>query len=223
MNRPSPWTAANIVTAIAALFVLGLPLAYIRWTVGIPDAVIQRHSQLATVAAALGGVIGVLVLVFYTKETYLLRKAAEGQTENSVKPVVLLDIASIDVPLGTPMRLKQPAVENVGTGPAFNVTVKPLIGTDVRVTFTTVRLIPAQQQQALDFTITQNDTVNGMAKNLALLGDLFQRSDTLPERIAAVVEFDSITGKRYRTVHEINKNVPAKTVATSYLRIEEIG
>lgn len=219
MNR----SLAKVVTVIAALLVVGCPLVYVGCTAGLPNSEIQRHSQLATTAAALGGVIGVLVLVFYTKETYLLRKVAELQTENTVRPLILFNIVSMNVPLGTPMQLEPLAVVNVGAGPAFNVAINPLSGRDVQVAFATVRLVPAQEKQALDFTIMQGGTKNGMAKQLALLDDLFRRPDTFPDSMNAVVEFDSITGKRYRTFHEINRNVPTNTVVTSYMRIEEIG
>jgi deoxyribose-phosphate aldolase len=100
--------------------------------------------------------------------------------------------------------------------------VNPLLGKDVQVSFAILSLAPAQKAQTLDFTITQGGVVSGMAKQLTLLDDLFRRSETFADTIQVIVEFDSITGRRYRTIHEINRNLPAKTVKTSYRRVEEI-
>jgi hypothetical protein len=194
----------------------------LAWARHLPDALIQRHSNLGTALAALGGVVGVLVLILYTKETYLLRKAAEQQTEDIVKPVLLIEFVSIDVGLTVPLQLKYPTIANEGVGPAFNVRIQPLIGRGVLLEFGDVRLLGVGKSSQLDFTIVQDGQISGFARDLTLLGDYFGREGAFADRMTMAIDCISITGKCYRTVHEIAITRTAKRVATAYLGIEEL-
>ena len=77
-----------------------------------------------------------VVLIIYTRETWLLRKQAVRQTSIMQRPVVIIDF------IMPPSELNQQKfafnIRNIGFGPAFNITI-PMIRRTVDFPVSTVR------------------------------------------------------------------------------------
>jgi hypothetical protein len=108
------------------------------------ETVIQRFSAIATAVAAAGGFFAFVTLVFYTIETRRLRKATEEQLDGGIKPVLLFEISSEDRQLSAAMNLTTFQLKNIGTGPAFNVKVAPIIGDGVQLDVDEIPLIESK-------------------------------------------------------------------------------
>lgn len=93
----------TIATAVAS--------AAIAWHYGqeMSDPTsLQKFGNSATAVAAVMGFVGVVVLVVYTRETYLLRVTAQEQNENAVKPILLFILSSTLLRLGVLCDLRTP-------------------------------------------------------------------------------------------------------------------
>ena len=206
---------------IAAIIVsVALSFALAACGVRSSGTTIERYSSIGTVVAAWIGFVGLVVLLVYTREAFLLRKTAEQQNENAVKPIVLLDLSSEDSALGGTMKLKDPALRNIGNGSAFDIAVKSLTSGEVAVEFIDMPLLEVKEHRPLKFEIVENGQKNGVSTWTVKLTSLIV-GKKLPQKITASVEFASITGKRYRTLHNISYDDKAKSLRTSFQRIEE--
>jgi hypothetical protein len=114
------------------------------------------------------------------------------------------------------MDLLEPTIRNIGSGPAFNVGVEPMKGDGVEVQFRlpNVPYIEGKQQLPLKPFITQDGQANGMSSWLSLLADLIQRKK-FPVDMIVAVQFDSVSGKRYQSMHRIQYDSMGKLVSTS--------
>jgi hypothetical protein len=90
----------------------------------LSDTDAQKLGSVATAVAAFGGLIGLVVLVVYTRETFLLRKTAQDQvgetqkqTEQSLMPIVVLDT-------GWSGDRGVFLLRNTGKGPALNTSMQ---------------------------------------------------------------------------------------------------
>ena len=206
---------------IAAIVATVAPsIAIIACGVRSSGTTIERYSSIGTVVAAWIGFVGLVVLLVYTREAFLLRKTAEQQNENAVRPIVLLDLSPEDSVLGGIMKLKDAALRNIGNGSAFDVAVKPITSGEVAVEFIDVPLLEMKEHRPLKFEIIENGQKNGVSTWTVKLTCLIV-GKKLPQKITASVEFDSITGKRYRTVHNIDYDADTKSLQTRFQHIEE--
>src|ERR1039458_2990750 len=121
-KQSSLWFAVGTV----ALGVL-LAVAAVVYGLKLSDTDGQKLGSVATAAAAVAGLIGLVVLVIYTRETFLLRKVAEEQTEGNIKPIVRLDFHSTNNKSTDPTLELVFRLENVGIGPALKVSVQPIV------------------------------------------------------------------------------------------------
>lgn len=205
----------EIATVVAIVAVILAPA--LVWAVfgSSTDSQVQRHGAIGTLMAAVSGVIGIVVLIVYTRETYLLRKTAERQLEAAEKPVLLFGLSSTDFQLGTPMELLEPTIRNIGQGPAFNVVIEPMKGEGVEVQFRlpNVPYIEGKQQLPLQLFITQDGRANGMSGWLSLLADLIRRNK-FPTDMTVTVQFDTIAGKTYRSRNRVQYDPTARLVST---------
>src|ERR1039458_2021233 len=87
MDKQSSLRLAIGAVAVGVL----LPVAAVFYGLGLSDTDVQKVGSAATLGAAIGGLIGLVVLVVYTREALLLRKTAEAQNEGNIKPIVRLD------------------------------------------------------------------------------------------------------------------------------------
>src|SRR5580704_3065160 len=78
-----------------------------------------------------------LVILWYTSETWKLRKEAQKQNDHAIMPIVMLEGAT-DLPL-TEHDANMPSfkivLRNLGLGPAFNIEIEPLKGLETEIRF----------------------------------------------------------------------------------------
>ena len=217
MNKSSSlWFAV-----VAAAFAIVLALSAVIYVQYSPSTELQRLGSIGAAVAAATGFVGLLVLIVYTRETFLLRRTAENQNENGIKPIVTLDVSTNEVDLGQPLSFAPIRFKNIGTGPAFNVTTKPIVGSGVEMRIQDVPLLEANEACVLAFTILQagQPCPNGLA--LQLLRHHLQEGN-FPAQMTVEMECDGLSGKRYRTLHEITYDFKAKRVRTSFQGIEAL-
>lgn len=202
--------------AIGLLFLVSV-LAYGQSLTG--DAAIQRFIAISTAVAAVGGFLAFVILVFYTIETRLLRKAAEEQLEGTIKPVLLFEISSAERGLGAAMNLTTFHIKNIGFGPAFNVTVAPLVGKGVQLEIENIPLVESNDTKPIDWSIVQNGQRNGMSKRPSLLAHHITEGN-FPAAMSVSLEFRGLSGKVYRTIHELRYDALEKRVWTEFSRME---
>ena len=147
--------------------IIGLLVFVAVWSYGqslTEDPAIQRFGAIATAIAAVGGFLAFVILVFYTIETRLLRKATEEQLEGGIKPVLLFEISSAERKLGEAMNLTTFHLKNVGPGPAFNVRVAPIVGDGVQLDVDDIPLIESKGTKVIDWFIAQDGKRSGMSR-----------------------------------------------------------
>ena len=163
----SRYYGVSIGTIAIGLLILVAVSAYGQSLNG--DAAIQRFIAIATAVAAVGGFLASVILVFYTIETRMLRKATEEQLEGSIKQVLLFEFSSAERKLGEAMNLTTFHIKNIGLGPAFNVTAGPIVGKGVQVEIKAIPLIESKDTKPIDLSIVQNGQRSGMSKKPSLL------------------------------------------------------
>jgi hypothetical protein len=217
MKRTAISTTGGIVVVAVILTVI-ITFVVCAATGNTTNDQVQRLATIGTLVAAICGWIGIIVLVVYTKETFLLRKTAERQLEASEKPVLLFGLSPTDFQSGMPVESLKPTIRNIGSGPAFNVVIEPLRGdgVEVKFRFPNVPDIEGKQQLPLKLFITQGDQTTGMSGWLSLLAYLIQR-DKFPKDMIVAVEFDSISGKRYRSQNRVRYDPTEKLVSTGLI------
>jgi len=184
------------------------------------DTVIQRFSALATAVAAAGGFFAFVTLVFYTIETRLLRKATEEQLEGGIRPVLLFDVSSEGRQLGAAMNLTTFQIKNIGAGPAFDVKVAPLVGDGVKLDVDEISLIESREVKSMEWSIAQSGKRSGMSSRPALLAHLITEAK-FPAKMPVTVECKGLSGKRYRTHHELRYDPLERRVWTDFVRLEK--
>jgi hypothetical protein len=199
----------------AILAVIITPIVVWMVTINSTDSQVERLGAIATFTAAIVGLMGLIVLIVYTKETYLLRKTSERQLEAAERPVLLFGLSSTEFQLAKPLELSEPTIRNIGSGPAFNVAIEPIKGDGVEVQFRlpNVPYIEGNQQLSLKPFITQDGLANGMSEWLSLLADLIRRNK-FPNDMIVAVQFDNIYGKTYRSRNRVRYESRAKLVST---------
>lgn len=203
----------KIEYGIAICFIfLVLSLCIRAWCYGQSltndDAAVQRLIASATAVASIGGIVAFLVLVVYTIETRLLRKASEEQLEGSIKPVVVLEIASGDFDVGKSRIIKTHQFNNIGMGPAFNVSVEPIFGNEnIDLCIESVPLIKSNGAHPAVYIAVENTHSSVLARSdsdfgSSVLDDLFTKG-RFPDRTPVIVSCTGLSGKRYRFLHLI--------------------
>ncbi len=186
-------------------------------------AAIQRFSAIATAAAAIGGIAASLALVIYTIETQLLRKASEEQLEvskeqleGSMMPVVLLEIVSENRDGDQPPSVKKQQFRNIGTGPAFDVTVEPVAGRSEWVlSIEGVHVIESNGTVPAVCSVRQ-DVLHGHA------GDVAERfaNDNFPHGTQMIVKCRGLSGRGYYSHHLIRLDDRYRKWSTEFKSIE---
>ena len=209
------WRKGADFCKIATIVAIGVILTLAVWAMSLTDSQLRRFADIGTLITAIGGWIGIIFLIAYTRETYLLRKTAERQLESAEKPILLLDISSIDSQLGEQMNLRQPTIRNIGSGPAFNVLIEPIEYEDLKVQFRLPNVTYIEGKRRLPLTpfITQGGQASGLSQSLQLLTDLICKNK-LPTEMTVAVWFDSITGKMYRALNRIRYDASERSCST---------
>lgn len=215
MNKRSSFWFAVVAATSAVVLALELAVCEQRSS----DIELQRFGNIGTSVAAVAGFVGLLVLIVYTRETFLLRKTAEDQNETNIKPVVTLDVSTIEVGLGQPLSFAPLRLKNIGTGPAFNVKAKPIVGNGVEMRIRDVPLLGANESCVIAFTILQAGQPCANSLEEPLLREHLERGN-FPQQMTVELKCDGLSGRRYRTLHEITYAPHARAVRTSFQRIE---
>jgi hypothetical protein len=215
-----------VVGLVLCIGVLGVLLYSQSLTDGAP---IQRLSANATAIAAVMGIFAFMILVKYTFETRLLRKASEEQLEGKIKPVVVLEIASGDFVVGELRpRIKTHQFNNIGMGPAFNVSVEPIVGNaNIALCIESVPLIKSNGAPPAVYFAVENNHSSVLARSDSDLGssfldDLFTKG-RFPDRTPVKVSCTGLSGKRYRFLHLIRYDLDTGRIWMEFDRMDTSG
>jgi hypothetical protein len=218
MNKQSSFWFAVAAVALVVL----LAVAAVLCGFGLSDTNGQKLVSAATAAAAVVGFVGLLVLVAYTRETFLLRKVAEEQNESTIRPIVRLDFYSTNDKSTDPTLELVFRLENVGTGPALKVNVQRIVSRahDIDIKILEESLI--QSKDSVPCRIQQGGSyIPGKDRTLYLVG--LDIGNKFPGSLPATIEFQSLSGRRYRTSHEILWDKKEEILRTELRNVELIG
>jgi len=187
---------------MGAMIVMTLTVGIGIWVCGqkIDNTTAQQWEGIAAAETALASCVGLLTLVIYTRETFLLRKVAEAQNEALVMPVVIPRFSLKD---SQPHDTSQLDAKNIGQGPAFNVCILPISWNGLKVVFEEIAMIESGAQSPAPFLISQESEYGGYARQPVLLAQLIKRPEFPPQTVV-VIECRSLSGERYRTIHQIH-------------------
>jgi hypothetical protein len=144
--------------------------------------------------------VTLVVLIWYTIETYKLRVAAQNQTTEITKPVVAL--RTITESSDETDRTRALKVRNVGPGPAFNVTIKLLLRRPTTVcSFVTDDLLAAGEEQYVIPMLTNEQTTERSAGWDVLERAVRAGTIELPEKVC--ITYSSANGFYYQTVQTL--------------------
>jgi hypothetical protein len=115
MSKQSSFSFAIGTVAVGILLAVAAAVYGFR----LSDSDGQKLGGVATAVGAVAGFIGLVVLVVYTREAFLLRKVAEEQNEGNIRPIVRLDFHSTNDKSTDPTLDLVFRLENVGIGPAL--------------------------------------------------------------------------------------------------------
>jgi hypothetical protein len=216
MNKQSSFWFAVAAVASGVL----LAVAAVLYGFGLSDTNGQKLVSAATAVAAVVGFVGLLVLVVYTRETFLLRKVAEDQNESTIRPIVRLDFHSTNDKSTDPLELVF-RLENVGSGPALKVSVQPIVssGHDIDIKILEESLI--ESKCSVPCRMVQGGSyIPGKDRTLYFVG--LDVGNKFPESLPATIEFQSLSGRRYRTSHEILWDKREKILRTELRSYEAV-
>jgi hypothetical protein len=215
-KQSSLWFAVGTV----ALGVL-LAVAAVVYELTLSDTDGQKLGGVATAVAAVAGFIGLVVLVVYTRETFLLRKVAEEQTEGNIKPIVRLDFHSTNDKSTDPTLDLVFRLENVGIGPALKVSVQPIVSSAHNIDIRILEESLIESKGSVQCRMEQNGSyIPGKDRTQYFVGLDIQNK--FPESLPAAIEFQSLSGSRYRTTHEILWDKKEKILRTELRSVEAI-
>lgn len=209
--------AISCAIVVAALVAVGC-LAWWAQVHGGPT--LEKWSGIGSAASAVVGIFTLIVIVVYTRETFLLRIAADEQAEAQLRPVVLVEIAAPPSPRSCPIAIRTTKIQNAGVGMAFNVRVEALRCRDAEVEFTPPANLPAGETAPLEFEILRGGERNGCSTLPNLFGHLFEAA-VLPPEISCAVTYESLSGRRYRTTQRIVFS-DDRSVVTRFCKLEAI-
>jgi hypothetical protein len=217
MNKRSSFWFAGAAVALGVV----LAVAAVVYGLKLPDADGQKLGSVATAVAALAGFIGLVVLVVYTRETFLLRKVAEEQTESNIKPIVRLDFHSTNDKSTDPTLGLVFGLENVGVGPALKVSVQPIVSPAHNIDIRILEESLIQSKCSVRCRMEQNGSYIPCA-DLTLCFVELDMQNRFPESLPATIDFQSLSGKRYRTTHEILWDKREKSLRTELRSYEAV-
>jgi hypothetical protein len=207
-----------VFLTLGALGALYLAWRYTeRAQVSNGNPALDRFTALGTAASAIGSFSAFLLLVFYTRETYLLRKRSEDQVEIQIRPVVIL---WLDISTPTGSYLEDPLqFRNVGPGPAFNVAASTIADPPREYQLEAVSvLLPNQTTIALLRMADMSVSQSAIQARACLGYDLAARS------IRFAVTYSSASGRRYRSICELNYDdrYSRQRMSTQLVRVEDV-
>lgn len=163
-----------------------------------------------------------IVVCWYTRETYHLRVAAQRQIQTSILPIVVLNFEGTFSEKrdaygqgGVPF----PALRNIGFGPAFEVKLSDLKNGEHRVQFCQIPLIETQEKADRlfpDELFQEGESVNRMMSDLfKLLTDRTEKKGdviTLPVKVT----FKDANGKHLESHYSVECDRQNSLLTTRY-------
>ena len=136
-------------------------------------------------------VLTLIVLIWYTIETYRLRVAAVNQLGVATTPILM--IAPIQQAKGA-----VPAIRNVGNGPAFNISIEAgNVGAQAKLNFYHPDILAGNELQVLHRILEQADRQRQMFTHDDIVANFAQGH--LPTTIPLTITYDGANGQRYST------------------------
>jgi hypothetical protein len=140
------------------------------------------------------------VVAIYTWLTQRLRVAAEKQNESNVLPILILHWPNPEFD-----NVNTPSVENIGTGPAFNVQIAPITHGTVKVEFSQFGLLQVKERYASPMHISQ--VVEETPKRLIQRGHRPStetlvasiRNHGFPASFTVTIRYEDLARKPYET------------------------
>ena len=146
-----------------------------------------------------------VVVALYTRLTQKLRLGAERQNRLSVLPILILDWPNPEFD-----KSDTPSVENIGTGPAFNVQIAPIEHGAVKVDFPQFGLLQVKDRNAPFMHISKvvedspgHRIQHGYQPSTQTLADLIQRNE-FPDTFNVTIRYDDLVRKSYTTAFDVS-------------------
>lgn len=164
----------------------------IKQMIAVLDRLVAAHQRSVwDNISVIAIVLTLLVLIWYTVETYRLRVAAVKQLDVATTPIVMIapDEQS-DVMV--------PTIRNVGRGPAFNISVRTDdLGADARLDFYFPDPLAANEVQKLHLILQQSDRQRQMFTHEQVVTNFAQHH--LPPTVKLTITYNGANGKVYST------------------------
>jgi hypothetical protein len=161
---------------------------------------LNQAQAWASLIIAAATVLTLIVLIIYTRETYRLRKEAQAQTDQTIKPIVMLEGAS-DLPVigeGANMPAFKAVLRNLGLGAAFNIEVEPLCGPNTKIEFRHTTSLAAGDRQPIWMRIWEDQRLADTVAYQSI--QRMFHNHQLTSHASGVIRYSDVNGKRYRTV-----------------------
>ena len=149
-----------------------------------------------------------LVLIWYTVETYRLRKAAQAQVESSTLPIVVFQSSKVAATAGW-AEWHRLVVRNLGTGPAFNIQFQPIPIGDRVADFQFSRMLAAGEEQSVAICGLRDERTCSDGQHIR--GDFYD-AESLQAVLQAckertftngLITYSGASGKRFRSTFKI--------------------
>jgi hypothetical protein len=175
---------------------------------------LEHAGAIASLATAFITLITLIVLIWYTVETYRLRKAAQTQTEIATMPIVSFDIVPFK---DYEVYVELPAVRNVGSGPAFDVQFQPVKLEDRSIEFSRIPVLRAGADVRVALTVK----IGHREKAIFCKEDI---ADAIPANLnktsQSTIQYRNAAGLLYQTTYFFGFS--KQDFAFGFVRIERL-
>jgi len=138
-------------------------------------------------------VLTLVVLIWYTIETHGLRVTAVKQVEHATTPILAI------APVLDRDAHPQIAIRNVGSGPAFNLSIDAATNKGcARLTFQFCDVLAGQETQPLTVTMVPPERQPEVLRHHEISEAI--KLGQLPASIPVVLTYNGSSGKQYRTI-----------------------
>lgn len=144
------------------------------------------------------------VLCIYTYLTVRLAKAAERQNEITLMPIVYLYLESEQVDLASSPRIKRWLLRNIGSGPAFNISMTKLKVGERELEAKPLEILPARGEEMLQVVVVEPDGRLDFSEiNVSLAQAGFDTLKWSGRTVDFVIEYSDIRGRKHFSRHEL--------------------
>lgn len=167
---------------------------------------LETAGAIASIVTTAVTAATLIVLIWYTVETQRLRREAQRQNENSIMPIVMFQSVSVR---GQHLTVSRPVIRNLGSGPAFNVSVDPMTLAGKTVTFEHPRTLAPGQEEFVAVSGTREpklDSAGGYDDGkIHHTQDFLKLVKSSPDTVLGGITYAGAAGKKYRTTFAMNQ------------------